>query len=478
MSRPLTEGEIDARLVRLRNLERLHAAARERITQQEQVIADQAVRITALEALNEKLLLRVEELERMVFGRKRHVESPLDDPPSTPAGSGETPPRSPSSYRRPLPRLAEITNEEHAPVDACRHCGGSFAAREEYTRYVEDIDLDLLKRARRITQVTVERGYCSPCGQWTAGRDLRGQPVTLGPQVRDLVCFLVTVLDQTYAQVETLCQTCCGITLTDGEIAAILQERGVQWRPAYERLKTRIRDGPGVHLDETGWRIQENGHPAFGWVMSAIERPDVVYRLADNRGKGNAVELLGPDFQGVRITDGYAAYQNLPGAHQVCWAHLLRTARELAETDTLPTEKQAHVQAWSSELHAAYEILRGVQNQPHVPGRRRRQAAWLRGQVRWLSVPHPLDPKKLTDLKAFLQKSEHALFTCLTVPGIPATNNRAERDLRKLVLKRKKSLGSKTEKGAKALEVILSVCWSLWHRNPRTFFPRLAKLGV
>jgi hypothetical protein len=41
--------------------------------------------------------------------------------------------------------------------------------------------------------------------------------------------------------------------------------------------------------------------------------------------------------------------------------------------------------------------------------------------------------------------------------------------MRKLVLKRKKPFGSETERGAKALEVVLSVCFSLWNRNPRQF---------
>lgn len=476
---PLTEGEIDQRLQRLANLERLYAVARERIVRQDQMIAAQAARIAQLETLNEKLLLRVEELERMVFGRKRRRgEEDTGGPPVSGSPCIEEPAlRSPTSYQRPIPPAAAITAETHVPVDACRHCGGSLSQREEHVRYVEDMDLQKLREARTVTQVTSERGYCVSCGQWTAAEDLRGSIVTLGENVRNLICFSVTVLDQTYSQVRTFLEGVCGFPLTDGEIAQIVQERGLRWRPTYERLKTRIRDGPGAHLDETGWNIQNLGYRNFGWVMSAPERPEVVYHLADNRGKGNAVELLGEGFQGVRITDGYPAYKSLPGAHQICWAHVLRKARELAvDAAALGPEKAAHCRVWSDAFHRIYRTLENCRAERFDGHRRARQAGQLRRQIRELTVLAPLDPKKLADLKVFLREYAHALFTCLTVDGIPATNNRAERDLRKLVCKRKKSFGCKTEKGAKALEVVLSVCWSLWHRNQGRFFPALTKL--
>jgi hypothetical protein len=49
-------------------------------------------------------------------------------------------------------------------------------------------------------------------------------------------------------------------------------------------------------------------------------------------------------------------------------------------------------------------------------------------------------------------------------------NNRAERDLRQLVLKRKRSFGSKSEKGTQALTTILSLCATYWRMNPDTYF--------
>ena len=49
------------------------------------------------------------------------------------------------------------------------------------------------------------------------------------------------------------------------------------------------------------------------------------------RGRGKAVvdEVLGESFEGVLVSDFYAAYNHYPGLKQRCWAHLLRDIHEL-----------------------------------------------------------------------------------------------------------------------------------------------------
>ncbi|CAN5675540.1 hypothetical protein BH23PAT2_BH23PAT2_08860 [soil metagenome] len=59
----------------------------------------------------------------------------------------------------------------------------------------------------------------------------------------------------------------------------------------------------------------------------------------------------------------------------------------------------------------------------------------------------------------------------------PCDNNRAERDLRGLVLKRKRSFGSKSEKGAQALATVLSICTTSWRTNQNSYFSTLAALA-
>jgi Transposase IS66 family len=87
-----------------------------------------------------------------------------------------------------------------------------------------------------------------------------------------------------------------------------------------------------------------------------------------------------------------------------------------------------------------------------------------------IAMPNTNDPKKLATLKESLRKNRESYFTCLLHDGIPPDNNKAERSLRHLVLKRKISFGSKTEEGAKTMSVLASVLLSLFWSKPKDFF--------
>jgi hypothetical protein len=487
MALKLSEQEIKQRLIEWRNLKKLHAKDQKikaDLKHELRLVRAQMAEMAAqFEAITEAQTIRIAELERMVFGRKKDKdETPPDDIGRSGNSKDSKPLRTKDSYHRPTPSTEAITEEEYIPVSKCGHCHGPLTNLEEYVRYIEDIVLATLTDAGlgTVTKLTIQRGWCTRCGKYTAARDLRGQEVSLGPNVRLLVSYLTTILDMTYSQVRTLLGDLYGFRLAESEIASILQSAGRTYRSEYEAIKARIRSGPAAHLDESPYHIQENDNSGYAWAMAGADgtptEHDVVFKLADGRGKGNAEELLGPDYLGVRITDGYRGYKYLPGSHQQCWAHLYRIIRDLAQISTLPENKRAHVEAWLKHFRELYATLRRYTTEPYDQTSRAKQAEDLRSRVRILCRLDSRDPKKLASLKTFMLEYEHALVTCLIVPGVPADNNKAERVIRKLVLKRKKSFGCKTNQGAKALEVMLSVCWSTWYRERENFFPAMQAL--
>jgi len=146
--------------------------------------------------------------------------------------------------------------------------------------------------------------------------------------------------------------------------------------------------------------------------------------------------------------------------------------------EDLTDEKRAHCRAFYARLGELYATLRQYLNAPFDRKQRLKQEAELLVLVDQLALPHPADPKKLADLKGRLVTWRHALFTCLLHQGIPADNNKAERHLRKLVIKRKKSFGSKTMNGAHNLAVLMSVAWTTWYRDRTNFFPTMLELAA
>ncbi len=408
----------------------------------------------------------------------------------TPIGPSAKQPRSPDSYRRPLPPASAVTSAVVLSLPVACICGGGFdpGSRTTYVRYQEDIPLPELTpnyQAHLVTKYVIERGRCLACGKAAGKKDLGGQAVTLGPNVRLLVAHLASVLGMSYTQITNLLFALYGLAVSGGEIAAMLQRKHQEWLPVYNQLKTDIRAAPIVHADETPWPIQQEGG-GYAWVLADASSPKVCFALEQSRGAVHAQTLFGQNtnqpFAGVRVSDDYGPYRNpaLPGVQQLCWAHLFRTIRDLHYNVNLPEEQLPYVHQWYETLAAIYQNLRQYLAEPYDEVVREQQTAELWERVQALANSKPSrhgEPDKLTRLKAqLLRAGKDRLFVCLA-KDTPCDNNRAERDLRQVVLKRKRSLGSKSEKGAKALATVLSLCTTTWRTAPQGYFKRLALLA-
>lgn len=483
MGRKLTDQEIRKQLQAGRNYKRLYFELKVKydavLTENKQLRAENE----RLQHVVATLQIQVAELQTMVFGKKRR-------PPSGHAAATPNPvmaplPRLADSYRRPIPPASAITTTMPLALpDECPHCGsrGDYVAVQRKHYYVEDIPLPDLTpgyQARLVTDYVVPRGRCTTCGHTAAGMTPSSTKVGLGPNVRLLVCDLVARLGLSYSQVLVLLSTLYGLVVSDGEIAAILEQKHQAWLPAGEQLKADLRSAPVVHLDETPWPLQSQAGHGYAWVLADAKTGNVWYELESSRGVQQAQRLLGDQFQGVRVSDDYGAYRALPGQQQLCWVHLYRTIRDLKDNTSLPPGQRPAVEQWYGDFSAIYTELRANLASAFDATRRQAQAASLWQRLQVLLPTSAGEPVKLARLKAQLSRAGPAkLFTCLLV-DTPCDNNRAERELRQLVLKRRRSFGSKTLRGAKALATILSICTTTWRRlgsSPAGYYQALSRV--
>ena len=351
-------------------------------------------------------------------------------------------------------------------------------------RFVEDIPLPRLTagyQARLVTEYLIERGVCLACGKTRAakGRDLSGQQVRLGKNLRLLVCHLISG-GSSYSKTRLLLKSLYGIEISSGEIAGVLKQAHKSWQPAYQSLLTGIRASPAVHVDETPWPVRDLQGAGYAWVVSD-ENGRSCFALKNGRGGAHARQLL-KGFAGVRITDNYAAYSNpdFSGKHQLCWAHLYRNIRDLRYNSNLPEEQAGYVAKWYEGFAGLYAELRDCLAEPAEAATRSKQIAKLQNRLdRLLNVRPPKagEPLKLSRLREQLRRAGAAnkLFVCLE-EQTPCDNNRAERDLRSLVIKRKNSFGSVSEAGASALATVISLCANTWRTNKDNYFQALAAL--
>jgi transposase len=495
MPKKLSPATIKKRMQMLHNLQHLYAIARDRMANLEEIIKLHKQQITELEEgnrLRDELIdaqsIRIAELETMVFGKKK--KPPIDTPPkdTNKPSSPPKPPRNKDSFKRTIPTTEAITETIPVPVDHCA-CGGELTNITTHDRFIEDIplpDLTADYTARLVTKYVVQRGICTQCGKAVSGQDLGGSVVSLGPNVRLLVCHLIAGLGMSYSQVVGLLFSLYGLTINDSEIARILQKQHRQWQPEYRQLLSDIRGSPVVHADETSWPIQDLQGAGYAWVLADSNSSSVCYALEQSRGATYAKALFGEDsdqpFTGIRVTDDYGPYRSisLPGQQQLCWAHLYRCIRDLRYNDNLSEDQLSYVQWWYEQFAAIYQDLDMYLDEPFDAVVRSTQAdeLWRRLQALCQSlVPATGEPRKLTKLKAQLTRAgKDKLFICLP-NNTPCDNNRAERDLRQLVIKRKRSFGSKSERGAQALATVLSICTTTRRMNPTNYFKALAAIG-
>lgn len=440
----------------------------------------------------ESLLLRIEELEKIVFGSKNNKDKDSGLTASFDKTLKTKVKRDSSSYRRLIPADSEITKEETHAIDICPDCGSFLIRKRKVIRYVEDILLPYLDIAtgllhspgKEVVKQIFEKGYCKKCQCWHIANECGIPPptinneVVLGIGIKKYILYQTYVLRLTYQQIQDELKDLYDVKISDGEIANILDQTSQnKLKIPYQQLLERVQASSANHMDETGWLTK--GEKTFAWVMTPTENEEAIFVVGKTRGKGVAKDLLGDDFNGTIITDCYSAYKNLTGDHQVCWAHIIRKARDLAQNQTLEENKRIFSETIYRELQGIYHELKvailketnGQNKLKLIPVFKAKIIKVIKTILRFTSAP-----KKLIDLAKLMEKYLSELFTCLKHDNVPAENNKAEQKLRHLVLKRKNSFGTKTDKGNETFSINTSILLSLWWNDRTNFWPRFNEL--
>ena len=171
------------------------------------------------------------------------------------------------------------------------------------------------------------------------------------------------------------------------------------------------------------------------------------------RGSDDAVTVLGADFAGVLVRDGWAPYRRYRGGiHQSCVSHLLRRCRELQE--------EHPDSPWAAQVQAVLQAGLDVRDRCNDGALSEHVLASVRGRLvaglgRLVDAPPRLDDAKR--FAAHLASEFSAVFLFLRDPSLDATNWRAEQAIRPAVVARKVCGGNRTRHGADTQQVLASV---------------------
>ena len=291
---------------------------------------------------NERLRQQVDHLKRQLDAARRagyRQAAPFAKPLNRhPKRAGRKPG---DAYGRPARRRVPSHIEE--PHDARLPargpgCGDRVVETGVAMQYQEALPVPrVVVRAFR-----VRIGRCRGCGRRVQGRHalqtsdaLGAAAAQLGPQAVAFAVILNTQLGLSYGKIATLFQQQSRLTVTRGGLVQAVQRAARHAQPTYAALCTTGRGSPMVSPDETGWKV--GGQLQWLWAFAT---PDTtVYRIQPGRGFDEAAAVLGADFAGVLVRDGWAPYRRFTAAaHQTCLAHLLR---RLSVSGDFPTHVNA-----------------------------------------------------------------------------------------------------------------------------------------
>src|SRR5262244_476919 len=302
--------------------------------------------------------------------------------------------------------------------------------------------IELPAIAMEVTHWVLHQGWCVACGCWTKAQVPAAHATGYGPRFSALMGELAGTYGNGRRIVQTFCASVLQVPISLGAIQKVLDRVTQAIDPYYVAIATQARQASVNYIDETSWFCMHTLH--WLWVM-ASER--VAFYMIHPRRSKEAFAALIEDWAGILVSDGYGVYQHWVQARQTCLAHLIRTARSLAE------RQQADLAACGVWALAELQRLCHMAKAPPTGGEWR---AWYARLCKLIEQYHDRHDDAGRFARRLLLDMD-SLWVFLALHGVEPTNNRAERALRFGVLWRKRSLGTASEKGNRWVERILSL---------------------
>lgn len=394
---------------------------------------------------------------------------PKDKPRKPGRKSGDN--YGPKAHRQPP---TEIDETYEAPLpETCPDCGGQVIETRIDQQYQVEIPRIPIQR-----QFNVHIGCCPQCQRRIQGRHplqtsdaLGAAAAQLGPDTQAAIVDFNKQAGMSHGKISRVFKTLFGISITRGGSVHVVLRAARRAEPVYQEICTTVKAAPWVVPDETGWHVGG----AKAWLHALVSQDATAYVVDPTRSGAVAARILGSDYAGKMIHDGWSVYDSFENAlHQQCLNHLLHRCDELLETAT--GGAVLFPRRISELLHDALDL-----RDRYCDGQLSRHGLDVcRGRLntRLLDAIYPIKTNAANDtLAQHLWNHRDDLLTFLKHPGLDATNWRAELAIRFGVILRKVWGGNRTWIGAHAQAVLMSLWRTCWQRgqNAVDFLSRLLR---
>lgn len=424
-----------------------------------------------LENLLKKALDRIAVLEE----RLNQDSNNSSKPPSSDRKSNTRPskrngrPKRKGMNRALLP-LDQVDQHQDCFLDNCPRCGSTAMAEDGNPLVIQQVELPEIKGV--VTQYDLRNYRCLGCGTKATAPLPDGVPNSaFGPRLMALVGNLTGVFHLSKDEAKQLISDLYSIDISDGSVINVEQRVAKALNPAYDRIHRFVTESLFCkHFDETPWR--DSGETHYVWV--AATKFAACYRI-DRHRNTEAFQAIAGKLNELApvVTDRYSVYNTLKNPRQFCIPHLIRNFRRFGQRDGpdgvfgSKIEKELQYLSHTHNLLKRGEISRITWSQRIRRCRNRVDELFMGALVEASQELGNLCEKLLLD-------DFDKIWTFRKYDDAEPSNNLAERDLRRMVLWRKKSYGTRSKKGQRFVQTISSVAATL-RRTGRNIFSFLVE---
>jgi transposase len=242
-----------------------------------------------------------------------------------------------------------------------------------------------------------------------------------------------------------------GLVVSKAALVRAMHRMANRAEQPFQELLHKVLEHEVLHIDETGWSI--DGEPHYLWVLTGCDA--TVYFVRRTRSGDEVADFL-EDFKGVLVTDGHHGYDAIGKRllRALCLLHLKRNFEKLEQKTQRRGKALARDLLWWVDEAIAVVALRreNVLDDDEFED----MAGDLERQFFEILDTKPSNATNARMVNRLLTWQD-AVLRCLRIPGVPSTNNHAERQIRPGVVMRKRGGCNRSERGARTFERLASI---------------------
>ena len=408
-----------------------------------------------LKAENARLREIIARLEKNSGNSSKPPSSDIVKPPKAQKNKGKRKIGAQKGHKQNLRRPFDQTQVDKTIVlnlDTCPDCGENLQA--------SDVPVDIHQQVELVDKPYIVTEYQRPwywCEHCKCFHSAKLPPVIkeaglFGAKLMALTAYLKGCGHMSYKTIQAFFSDALLINVSTGFLAKQVFKVSEALARPYQELVEQLPKEKHLHIDETGGK--ENGVKRWNWCFRGKEI--TVFRVAQSRGSSVLEKILGIGYVGIISCDFWGAYRKFSRLGlvvlQFCWAHLIREVKFLAES----TDK--HVCGYGKRLLTEIKsMFTTIHRQGKILDRNwHRRMERHRQAILWEARHDIPENKDAMNIAERLWKWEQEYFRFIEA-GIPATNNLGEQSIRRIVLDRKVTQGTRSDWGNRWSERIWSV---------------------